>query len=54
MTLTDTWLLVKKILLGIVVTAVPLAIIAGGLCLTRHVASGGGRTSSAEAAHHAN
>jgi len=31
MTFTDGWLLLKKILVGIVITLVPLAIIAGGL-----------------------
>jgi hypothetical protein len=31
MRLADGWLLLKKILVGIVITIVPLAIIAGGL-----------------------
>jgi hypothetical protein len=31
MKLTDGWLLLKKILVGIVITVVPLAIVAGGL-----------------------
>jgi hypothetical protein len=31
MTLADGWLLLKKILVGIVITVVPLAIIAAGL-----------------------
>lgn len=31
MTHTDTWLLAKKIIVGIIVTVVPLAIIAAGL-----------------------
>jgi hypothetical protein len=31
MTFADGWLLLKKILLGIAITVVPLAIIAGGL-----------------------
>jgi hypothetical protein len=31
MTFADGWLLLKKILVGIVITLVPLAIIAGGL-----------------------
>jgi flagellar basal body-associated protein FliL len=35
MNFTDTWLLTKKILIGIVITLVPLAILAGGLWLTQ-------------------
>jgi hypothetical protein len=38
MTWTDTWLLAKKILVGIVITLVPLAILAGGLWLTQRLA----------------
>jgi hypothetical protein len=38
MTLGDTWLLAKKILLGVVVTLVPLAILAGGMWLTQRFA----------------
>jgi hypothetical protein len=37
MTWTDTWLLAKKILVGIVITLVPLAILAGGLWLTQRL-----------------
>jgi len=54
MTLSDTWLLARKILLGFVITAVPLAIIAGGLRLTQRVTSQAEQPSSAKAAHHAN
>jgi len=36
MTLTDAWLLVKKILVGVVITLVPLGILTGGLYATRH------------------
>ena len=54
MTLSDTWLLARKILLGFVITAVPLAIIAGGLRLTQHLAGGAKHTSSAKEAQHAN
>jgi hypothetical protein len=35
MNLMDAWLLVKKIAVGIVITIVPLAIIVGGLWITR-------------------
>jgi hypothetical protein len=38
MTWTDAWLLAKKILVGIVITLVPLAILAGGLWLTQRLA----------------
>lgn len=38
MNLTDLWLLTKKILVGIVITLVPLAILAGGLWLTQRLA----------------
>lgn len=54
MTLSDTWLLARKILLGFVITAVPLAIIAGGLRLTQRVAGGEKHTLSAKEAQHAN
>lgn len=37
MTWTDTWLLAKKILVGIVITLVPLAILAGGLWLMQRL-----------------
>jgi hypothetical protein len=37
MNLTDAWLLTKKILLGIAITLVPLAILAGGLWLTQRL-----------------
>jgi hypothetical protein len=39
MTLNDAWLLTKKIIVGIVVTLVPLAILAGGLWLTERLVS---------------
>jgi hypothetical protein len=35
MILSDVWLLTKKILIGIAVTVVPLAIIAGSLWMTQ-------------------
>lgn len=35
MTRSDAWLLVKKISIGILITVVPLAIIAGGLWTTQ-------------------
>lgn len=37
MKIADGWLLTKKILVGIAVTLVPLAIIAGGLWSVQHV-----------------
>jgi hypothetical protein len=37
MTLADGWLLAKKIAIGIVITIVPLIILAGGLWLTRQM-----------------
>jgi hypothetical protein len=37
MRLTDTWLLTKKILVGIVISLVPLAILAGGLWITQRL-----------------
>jgi hypothetical protein len=37
MTRADAWILGKKILLGIVITIVPLAILAGGLWVTQRV-----------------
>jgi hypothetical protein len=37
MNLTDTWLLIRKILIGIVITLVPMAILAGGLWLTQRL-----------------
>jgi hypothetical protein len=57
MTLTDTWLLAKKIALGVVVTVVPLAIIAGGLWATQRFGTSHARTdqiSSTKGASHAN
>jgi hypothetical protein len=39
MTWADTWLLAKKILVGIAITLVPLAILAGGLWITQRLAS---------------
>jgi len=40
MTVSDTWLLLRKIAIGIVITLVPLAIVAGGLWVTQHHADG--------------
>jgi hypothetical protein len=37
MNFTDAWLLTKKIVVGIVITLVPLAILAGGLWLTQRL-----------------
>jgi hypothetical protein len=37
MTLEDGWLLIKKIVIGIVITIVPLSILTAGLWLTRHM-----------------
>jgi len=54
MTLKDTWLLARKILLGVVITVVPLAIVAGGLWMTQRMAGGGKQTSSAKVEQHAN
>jgi hypothetical protein len=55
MTLTDTWLLIKKILLGIVITAVPLAILTGGLWITQRAGhSNEKQVSSAKETSHAN
>lgn len=62
MTLTDTWLLAKKIFIGIVITVVPLFIMAGGLWITQRVEGSHGskkqgsakQTSSAEGVRHAN
>lgn len=55
MTFSDTTLLVRKILLGFVITVVPLAIVAGGLRLIqRGVAGGEKQTRSAKVAQHAN
>ena len=57
MTLTDMWLLARKIALGIVITVVPLAILSGGLWLAqRHTnAQGQGQQSSrAKVTSHAN
>ena len=40
MQISDVWLLWKKIVVGVVITIVPLAILAGGLWLTeKHVSS---------------
>jgi len=38
MNFTDAWLLTKKIVVGIVITLVPLAILTGGLWLTQRFA----------------
>jgi hypothetical protein len=47
MQLDDAWLLVKKIAVGVFITVVPLAILAGGLWITqKHVA---GQTRPAQA-----
>jgi len=57
MNLTDTWLLTKKILIGIVITLVPLAILAGGLWLTQRLARNHAhakQTSSTKVATYAN
>jgi hypothetical protein len=37
MTFGDVWLLTKKILVGIVITVVPLAVIAGALWMTQRL-----------------
>lgn len=57
MTLTDAWLLAKKIALGIVISVVPLAIIAAGLWVTQHFGTSHSRTdqiSSTKETPHAN
>ena len=54
MTLIDTWLLVKKIVLGIVITVVPLVILAGGLWITQRSHTSAKQVSSAKRASHAN
>jgi hypothetical protein len=57
MNLTDTWLLTKKILLGIVITLVPLAILTGGLWLTQRLVGNHGhekQTTSTKAMNYAN
>jgi hypothetical protein len=38
MNFTDAWLLTKKIVVGVVITLVPLAILTGGLWLTQRFA----------------
>jgi hypothetical protein len=47
MQLSDVWLLGKKIAVGVVVTIVPLAILAGGLWLTQKHMSGQARPAQA-------
>lgn len=57
MTLKDTSLLAKKIALGIVVSIVPLAIVAGGLWVTQRFATDqahAGQISSVKGTSHAN
>lgn len=57
MTLTDVWLLTKKIALGILITVVPLAILSVGLWLTQRRANihpHNQQTSSTKVASHAN
>jgi hypothetical protein len=57
MTLQDWWLLAKKIAVGVVITVVPLAILSGGLWLTRQLEydhTVKKQASSVEAASHAN
>jgi hypothetical protein len=56
MTLEDGWLLTKKIAIGIVITVVPLAILAEGLWLTRQLHSHALEkpSSPTKAASHAN
>lgn len=57
MTLQDCWLLIKKIAIGIVITVVPLAILAGGLWLTQSVTdqhTGKKQASSTKVVSHAN
>lgn len=54
MTISDAWLLTKKIALGVVITIVPLAILTGGLWLTQRVAGSGKQTSTTRVEQHAN
>jgi hypothetical protein len=57
MNLTDTWLLTKKILVGIVITLVPLAILTGGLWLTHRLVGNHAhekQTTSTKAMNYAN
>lgn len=57
MTLKDSWLLAKKITLGILITLVPLAILTGGLWLTERHANNhpqDQQPSSAKVTSHAN
>jgi|HubBroStandDraft_4_1064222.scaffolds.fasta_scaffold826985_2 hypothetical protein len=57
MNLTDTWLLTKKILVGIVITLVPLAILTGGLWLTQRLVGNHAhekQTTSTKAMNYAN
>jgi hypothetical protein len=54
MTISDAWLLTKKIALGAVITVVPLAILTVGLWLTQRVAGGGKQTSTTKVEQHAN
>jgi hypothetical protein len=51
MTWTDTWLLAKTILVGIVITLVPLAILAAGLWLTHRLAGNHADAKHADAKH---
>jgi hypothetical protein len=55
MTIADAWLLVKKIAVGIVITVVPLAILAGGLWLTQEITGvDANKKSSEKVVSHAN
>jgi hypothetical protein len=57
MNLTDTWLLTRKILLGIVITLIPLAILTGGLWLTQRLVDNHAherQTNSTKAMNYAN
>jgi hypothetical protein len=57
MTIADGWLLLKKILVGIAITIVPLAILSGGLWLTQRHANNhthDQQDSSGKVASHAN
>jgi hypothetical protein len=50
MKFVDGWLLLKKILVGIAITVVPLAIIAGGLWSIQHVRANHAQTKSTSSA----
>lgn len=56
MKLSDVWLLSKKIAVGVVITVVPLAILAGGLWMTQRHTSGQTRPAQASSSQvdHAN